>query len=203
MACVAAGRTDSGVHAAPGGSFRRQRPDPRPALGLRHFNGRCRPRFGSAAAPRCPPVGMLVTRPPTGATATPSITAATPNLFLAPLQLAPRPLPPSTSGRSPKRWRVLAGPPRLLHVFAKAGSRRLHSRTTGSRRWPLGSGAVILIVANSRPAGFPLRHVRLLMGQLVPGSARRMSLAQFERRWRQQARRGGQGRRPPPQGLFA
>ncbi|MFZ9754397.1 MAG: tRNA pseudouridine(38-40) synthase TruA [Cyanobium sp.] len=83
-------------------------------------------------------------------------------------------------------------------AFERAGSARSHSRTTLQEVSVLRRGD--LIEVELQASGFLYGMVRLVMGQLVAVGERRLSLEAFERRWRERARSEVK-EAAPPQGL--
>lgn len=83
-------------------------------------------------------------------------------------------------------------------AFQRAGSSRLHARTTVQDISLERQGD--LIVTEIQASGFLYGMVRLLMGQLVAVGEGRLTPAVFERRWRQRARDEVK-EAAPPQGL--
>jgi len=71
-------------------------------------------------------------------------------------------------------------------AFQRAGSRRPHARTTVQAVSLERHGD--LVVAEIQASGFLYGMVRLIMGQLVAVGEGQLSQADFERRWRQRAR---------------
>lgn len=83
-------------------------------------------------------------------------------------------------------------------AFERAGSARSHSRTTLQEVQVLRRGD--LIEVELQASGFLYGMVRLVMGQLVAVGEGRLSLDDFRRRWRSQARHEVK-EAAPPQGL--
>ena len=83
-------------------------------------------------------------------------------------------------------------------AFMRAGSSRAHGRTTVQAVELERQGD--LVVAEIQASGFLYGMVRLLVGQLVAVGEGRLSLADFRRRWRSQARSEVK-EAAPPQGL--
>lgn len=83
-------------------------------------------------------------------------------------------------------------------AFMRAGSHRAHSRTTIQDVSLERHGD--LVTMEIQASGFLYGMVRLLMGQLVAIGEHRLSLAAFERRWRE-CRRSEVKEAAPPQGL--
>ena len=196
LSVVAAGRTDSGVHAA--GQ-------------VVHFDG-CGPipaqRWAAALNGRLP--ASIRVR---AAAAVPDdwhacfsacyrryrytlYNARIPNLFLAPW--------------SWHRYQIRLDEARMREAledmlgehdfaaFERAGSARSHSRTTLQEVQVLRRGD--LIEVELQASGFLYGMVRLVMGQLVAVGEGRLSLEAFRRRWRSQARDEVK-EAAPPQGL--
>ncbi|MCT0244989.1 tRNA pseudouridine(38-40) synthase TruA [Synechococcus sp. CS-601] len=196
MACVAAGRTDSGVHAA--GQvvhFDASGPIPAPRW-PKALNGPLPPTVRVRAAAEVPSSWHACYSATYRRYRYTLYNGRTPNLFLAPyswhryrFRLNERAMAEALEG--------LLGH-HDFSTFRKAGSRRLHSRTTVQEVALERRGD--LIVCEIQASGFLYGMVRLLMGQLVLVGEGRLSLAQFERRWRQQAREEVK-EAAPPQGL--
>ena len=83
-------------------------------------------------------------------------------------------------------------------AFMRAGSSRAHGRTTVQAVELERQGD--LVVAEIQASGFLYGMVRLLVGQMVAVGEGRLSLADFQRRWRTQARSEVK-EAAPPQGL--
>ena len=83
-------------------------------------------------------------------------------------------------------------------AFQRAGSRRAHSRTTIQQVKLERQGDILSLEVQA--SGFLYGMVRLLMGQLVAVGEGRLSLAGFEGRWRQR-RRSEVREAAPPHGL--
>ena len=83
-------------------------------------------------------------------------------------------------------------------AFMRAGSNRAHGRTTVQAVELERQGD--LIVAEIQASGFLYGMVRLLIGQVVAVGEGRLSLPEFKRRWRSQARLEVK-EAAPPQGL--
>lgn len=80
-------------------------------------------------------------------------------------------------------------------AFQRAGSRRAHSRTTIQQVCLERQGDLISVEVQA--SGFLYGMVRLLMGQLVAVGEDRLSVACFERRWRQRLRSEVREAAPP------
>ena len=71
-------------------------------------------------------------------------------------------------------------------AFMRAGSRRAHARTTIQDVSLERQGDLVSVEIQA--SGFLYGMVRLLMGQVVAVGEHRLSLASFERRWRERRR---------------
>jgi tRNA pseudouridine38-40 synthase len=80
-------------------------------------------------------------------------------------------------------------------AFQKAGSRRLHARTTIQEVALDRQGDLLRVELQA--SGFLYGMVRLVLGQLVAVGERRLSPAAFEQRWRQQQRQAVKEAAPP------
>lgn len=83
-------------------------------------------------------------------------------------------------------------------AFQRAGSQRAHARTTVQEVSLERDGDILTLEIQA--SGFLYGMVRLLVGQLVAAGEGRISLEQFRQRWRQQ-RRDEVKEAAPPQGL--
>jgi tRNA pseudouridine38-40 synthase len=83
-------------------------------------------------------------------------------------------------------------------AFERAGSRRRHSRTSLQEVAVERQGDLISV--EMQASGFLYGMVRLVMGQLVALGERRLSLDEFQRRWQQRLREAVRDA-APPQGL--
>lgn len=194
--CSAAGRTDTGVHAA-GQVVHFDTASPIPASRwAKALNGRLpasiRVRAAAAVAPdwhAC--FGACYRR-----YRYTIYNGRTPNLFLAPW--------------SWHRYQCVLDEALMrqalegmlgehdFSAFQRAGSRRAHGRTTLQEVLVERQGD--LITVELQASGFLYGMVRLVMGQLVALAEGRLELTSFERRW-SQARRQEVKEAAPPQGL--
>ena len=193
---VAAGRTDSGVHAS-GQVVHVDVSGPIPAE-----------RWGAALNGRLPPtVRVLAARSvPSDWHACFSATyrryrytihnGRTPNLFLAPWTWH-RYRHRLDDGLMTRALEGMLGDHDFA-AFERAGSSRSHSRTTLQEVLVEREGDLIRIELQA--SGFLYGMVRLVVGQLVAVAEGQLSLAAFEERWRQQ-RRHEVKEAAPPQGL--
>ncbi|MEY4298745.1 MAG: tRNA pseudouridine(38-40) synthase TruA [Cyanobacteriota bacterium] len=195
-AVVAAGRTDSGVHAA--GQvvhFDAAGPIP-PHRWPAALNGRLPASIRVRAAAAVPPTWHACFSACYRRYRYTLYNGRTPNLFLAPW--------------SWHRYQVRLDEQVMRHAlegmlgrhdfaaFERAGSSRSHSVTTLQEVSVVRRGD--LIEVELQASGFLYGMVRLVMGQLVALAEGRLDLATFERRWRQAAREEVK-EAAPPQGL--
>jgi tRNA pseudouridine38-40 synthase len=193
---VAAGRTDSGVHAA-GQVAHIDTAGPIPAHRWpAALNGRLPPSIRVRAAAEVPSDWHACFSASYRRYRYTLYNARTPNLFLAPwswhryqLRLDERLMEAALQG--------LLGEHDFA-AFERAGSSRSHSRTTVQEVSLLRRGD--LVEVEIQATGFLYGMVRLLMGQLVAVGETRLSLEAFERRWRRGARDEVK-EAAPPQGL--
>jgi tRNA pseudouridine38-40 synthase len=193
---VAAGRTDSGVHAA-GQVVHVDIAGPiPPQRWAAALNGRLPASIRVRAAAPVPPDWHACFSATYRRYRYTLFNARTPNLFLAPW----------TWHRYQQRLDDVAMAAALegmlgehdFAAFERAGSSRSHSRTTLQEVSLLRRGD--LIEVELQASGFLYGMVRLVMGQLVAIGEGRLSLASFERRWRSGARDEVK-EAAPPQGL--
>ncbi len=193
---VAAGRTDSGVHAA-GQVVHVDTAGPIPARRWpAALNGRLPDTIRVRAAAEVPADWHACFCATYRRYRYTIHNGRTPNLFLAPWSW------------HRYRWRLDEGAMAealeglLGHhdfsAFQRAGSRRAHARTEVQAVSVEREGD--LIVAEIQASGFLYGMVRLVMGQLVAVGEGRLSPAGFERRWRERARLEVK-EAAPPQGL--
>ena len=193
---VAAGRTDSGVHAA-GQVVHFDAAGPIPAQRWpAALNGRLPPSIRVRAAAEVPADWHACFSAVYRRYRYTLYNARTPNLFLAPWSW------------HRYQWRLddqlmdraladLLGEHDFA-AFERAGSSRSHSRTTVQEVSLVRRGD--LVEVEIQASGFLYGMVRLLMGQLVAIGEGRLSLEAFQRRWRSQAREEVK-EAAPPQGL--
>ena len=193
---IAAGRTDTGVHAAaPVVHFDCHGPIPAPrwapALNGRR-PGSIRVRASAAVAPDWHACFSATYRRYRYCI----YNARRPNLFLAPISW------------HRYQWRLqdqlmeellqeLLGH-HDFSAFQRAGSQRAHARTTVQEVSLQRDGDILTLEIQA--SGFLYGMVRLLVGQLVAAGEGRISPEQFRQRWRQQ-RRDEVKEAAPPQGL--
>jgi tRNA pseudouridine38-40 synthase len=194
--CSAAGRTDTGVHAA-GQVLHFDTSSPIPATRWpKALNGRLPASIRVRAAATVP----LHWHACFGATYRryryTIYNGRTPNLFLSPwswhryqLRLDEQLMRRALEGMLGEHD---------FSAFQRAGSRRAHGRTTLQEVLVERQGD--LITVELQASGFLYGMVRLVMGQLVALAEGRLELACFEQRWRQ-ARRQEVKEAAPPQGL--
>lgn len=194
--CVAAGRTDSAVHAA-GQVVHCDIAGPIPASRWpKALNGRLPASIRVRAAADVPPGWHACFSASYRRYRYTIYNGRTPNLFLTPwcwhrhrFQLDQRRMAEALEG--------LVGE----HDFAsfqRSGSRRSHSRTTLQEVSVVRQGD--LVVTELQASGFLYGMVRLVMGQLVAVGEGRLSTAAFQERWRQCSRLEVK-EAAPPQGL--
>ncbi len=193
---VAAGRTDSGVHAA-GQVVHFDAAGPIPAARwAAALNGRLPASIRVRAAAAVPPDWHACFSATYRRYRYTLHNARVPNLFLAPW--------------SWHRYQVRLDEALMRRAlegmlgehdfaaFERAGSSRSHSRTTLQEVHVERCGDVIRVELQA--SGFLYGMVRLVMGQLVALGEGRLALADFERRWRSRARAEVK-EAAPPQGL--
>jgi tRNA pseudouridine38-40 synthase len=193
---VAAGRTDSGVHAS--GQvvhFETAGPIP-PHRWPAALNGRLPASIRVSAAAAVPPDWHACFSATYRRYRYTLYNARTPNLFLAPWSWHRYRLP-LDEGLMRRALEGMVG----RHDFAafeRAGSSRSHSVTTLQEILVERQGD--LIAVELQASGFLYGMVRLVMGQLVAVAEGRLSLEAFEQRWRSRARADVK-EAAPPQGL--
>lgn len=193
---VAAGRTDTGVHAS-GQVVHFDCIGPIPAQRwTRALNGRLPSTVRIRAAAEVPPTWHACFSATYRRYRYTIYNGRTPNLFLAPwswhrYQLC------LNEGLMAEALGDLIGE-HDFGAFQRAGSRRAHARTTiqSVDLWRQGD----LIVTELQASGFLYGMVRLVMGQLVAVGEGRLSPSDFVQRWRQRARHEVK-EAAPPQGL--
>jgi tRNA pseudouridine38-40 synthase len=193
---VAAGRTDSGVHAA-GQVVHFDAAGPIPAQRWpAALNGRLPPSIRVRAATEVPADWHACFSAVYRRYRYTLYNARTPNLFLAPWtwHRYQRRLDDQLMARA---LQDLLGEHDFA-AFERAGSSRSHSRTTVQEVSLVRRGD--LVEVEIQASGFLYGMVRLLMGQLVAIGEGRLSLEAFQRRWRSQAREEVK-EAAPPQGL--
>ncbi len=193
---VAAGRTDSGVHAA-GQVVHFDAAGPIPAQRWpAALNGRLPPSIRVRAAAEVPADWNACFSAVYRRYRYTLYNARTPNLFLAPWSWHryQRRLDDQLMDRA---LMDLLGEHDFA-AFERAGSSRSHSRTTVQEVSLVRRGD--LVEVEIQASGFLYGMVRLLMGQLVAIGEGRLSLEAFQRRWRSQAREEVK-EAAPPQGL--
>ena len=195
-ACVAAGRPDTGVHAAAQVVHFDSR-SPIPAHRWpKALNGRLPPSIRVRAAAEVPADWHACFTACYRRYRYTLYNGRTPNLFLAPwswhrYQVR---LDEAAMGAALKE---LLGE-HDFSAFQRAGSRRSHARTTVQEVLLERQGD--LLVCEIQASGFLYGMVRLLMGQLVALGEGRLSADTFRRRWQSRARQEVK-EAAPPQGL--
>jgi tRNA pseudouridine38-40 synthase len=190
---VAAGRTDSGVHAA---------------AQVVHFDalGPIPPRrWPKALNGRLPPTIRVRAASPVSDDWHACFSASyrryrytihngrTPNLFLAPWSWHRHQAPLDTVAMA-EALNTLIGE-HDFSAFQRAGSRRAHAITTVQDVLVERQGD--LVVVEIQASGFLYGMVRLIMGQLVAVGEDRLKLATFVERWRRRAREEVREAAPP------
>lgn len=194
--CFAAGRTDTGVHAAAQVVHFDSR-SPIPAHRWpKALNGRLPPSIRVRAAAEVPADWHACFTACYRRYRYTLYNGRTPNLFLAPwswhrYQMR---LDEAAMGAALKE---LLGE-HDFSAFQRAGSRRSHARTTVQEVLLERQGD--LLVCEIQASGFLYGMVRLLMGQLVALGEGRLSADTFRRRWQGRARQEVK-EAAPPQGL--
>jgi tRNA pseudouridine38-40 synthase len=196
LRCRAAGRTDSGVHAA-GQVVHVDTAGPIPAHRWPGaLNGRLPPTIRVLAAAEVPADWHACYSACYRRYRYTIHNGRTPNLFLAPwswhryrLRLAEEPMA--------RALEDLLGE-HDFSAFQRAGSRRAHARTTMQEVHLERQGD--LLVIELQASGFLYGMVRLVVGQLVAVGEGRLSVEAFQRRWRGRARAEVK-EAAPPQGL--
>jgi tRNA pseudouridine38-40 synthase len=190
---VAAGRTDTGVHAA-GQVVHLDVTGPIPAARWpKALNGRLPPTIRVRAAAQVPETWHACFSACYRRYRYTIYNGRVPNLFLQ-----------SWSWHR-HQWRLNQEPmAEALHsmlghhdfaCFQKAGSRRSHSRTNLEQALVERHGD--MVVVELQASGFLYGMVRLIMGQLVAVGEGRLSLKEFNRRWRERARAEVKDAAPP------
>ncbi len=184
LRATAAGRTDSGVHAA-GQVVHFESSGPIPAQRwAAALNGRLPNSIRVRAAASVPSSWHACFSASYRRYRYTLYNGRKPNLFLSPWSWH--------RYRQRLDERAMAGALRGLlgfhdfSAFQRAGSRRSHARTKVQAVSLERHGD--LVVAEIQASGFLYGMVRLIMGQLVAVGEGQLSLAGFERRWRQRAR---------------
>lgn len=193
---VAAGRTDTGVHAAAQVvHFDTSGPIPA-ARWPKALNGRLPPTIRVRAAADVPQDWHACHSASYRRYRYTIHNARTPNLFLAPWswhryrqRLDERPMAEALASMLGEHD---------FSAFQRAGSRRAHARTTLQQVQLERQGD--LVVAELQASGFLYGMVRLVIGQLVAVGEGRLSVQAFEKRWRQRQRHEVK-EAAPPQGL--
>ncbi|WP_411871303.1 tRNA pseudouridine(38-40) synthase TruA [Vulcanococcus limneticus] len=193
---VAAGRTDSGVHAA-GQVVHFDAAGPIPAQRwAAALNGRLPASIRVRAAAAVPPDWHACFSATYRRYRYTLHNARVPNLFLAPWSWH-RYQVRLDEGLMRRALEGMLGEHDFA-AFERAGSSRSHSRTTLQEVSVERCGD--LITLELQASGFLYGMVRLVMGQLVALGEGRLALADFERRWRSRARSEVK-EAAPPQGL--
>jgi tRNA pseudouridine38-40 synthase len=193
---MAAGRTDTGVHAA--GQvihFDCAGPIP-PQRWPKALNGRLPPTLRVVAAAAVPSHWHACFSATYRRYRYTLYNARRPNLFLAPWSWH-RYQVPLDEGLMRRALESMLGEHDFA-AFQRAGSRRSHSRTHLQAVTVERDGDLLRVELQA--SGFLYGMVRLVMGQLVAVGEGRLSLATFERRWRQRERAAIR-EAAPPQGL--
>jgi len=190
---VAAGRTDTGVHAAGQvAHFDCSGPIP-PQRWARALNGRLPASVRIRAATAVPPEWHARFSATYRRYRYTLYNGRTPNLFLAPW--------------SWHRWQVRLDEERMAEAlqpllghhdfsaFQRSGSLRAHARTTLQEAEVRREGD--LLVVELQASGFLYGMVRLVMGQLVAVGEGRLSPQSFGERWRRQQRSAVREAAPP------
>ena len=193
---VAAGRTDSGVHAA-GQVVHFDAAGPIPAeRWASALNGRLPASIRVRAAAAVPSDWHACFSASYRRYRYTLYNGRLPNLFLAPWSWHRYQLPLDEALMRQALEGMLGE--HDFAAFERAGSARSHSRTTLQEVSVLRRGD--LIEVELQASGFLYGMVRLVMGQLVALAEGRLSLEAFERRWRSGAREEVK-EAAPPQGL--
>jgi tRNA pseudouridine38-40 synthase len=193
---MAAGRTDTGVHAAAQVvHFDAAGPIPAPRW-PKALNGRLPASIRVRAAAQVAPDWHACFSATYRRYRYTLLNGRTPNLFLAPwswhryqLRLDEQRMADALEGMVGEHD---------FSAFQRAGSRRAHGRTVLQEVSVERDGDLILVELQA--SGFLYGMVRLVMGQLVAVGEGRLSLNDFERRWRER-RRAAVREAAPPQGL--
>lgn len=194
--CVAAGRTDAGVHAA-AQVVHFDCAGPIPARRwARALNGRLPPTIRVRAAAEVPPAWHACFSACYRRYRYTIYNGRRPNLFLQrwtwhryQLRIA--------EGRMREALEGMLGE-HDFRAFQRAGSRRSHSRTCIQDVHVERAGDLITLEVQA--SGFLYGMMRLVIGQLVALGEGRLSAAEYERRWRQ-GERAAVKEAAPPQGL--
>jgi tRNA pseudouridine38-40 synthase len=193
---MAAGRTDTGVHAAGQvAHFDCAGPIP-PQRWPKALNGRLPPTLRVVAAAAVPSHWHACFSATYRRYRYTLYNARRPNLFLAPWSWH-RYQVPLDEGLMRRALESMLGEHDFA-AFQRAGSRRSHSRTDLQAVTVERDGDLLRVELQA--SGFLYGMVRLVMGQLVAVGEGRLSLATFERRWRQRERAAIRDA-APPQGL--
>jgi tRNA pseudouridine38-40 synthase len=193
---MAAGRTDTGVHAAGQvAHFDAAGPIP-PERWARALNGRLPKSIRIRAASAVPPSWHACFSATYRRYRYTIHNARTPNLFLAPWSWHryQQRLDDQAMARA---LEAMLGE-HDFSAFQRAGSRRAHGRTTLQEVHLERQGD--LITVELQASGFLYGMVRLVLGQLVAVGEGRLSPEAFEDRWRE-CRRADVKEAAPPQGL--
>ena len=194
--CSAAGRTDTGVHAA-GQVVHFDTASPIPAARWpKALNGRLPTTIRVRSAAAVPSDWHACFGASYRRYRYTIYNGRTPNLFLAPWSWH-RYQQRLDDQRMRQALEGMLGE-HDFSAFQRAGSRRAHGRTTLQEVLVERQGD--LITVELQASGFLYGMVRLVMGQLVAVAEGRLELASFERRWRQ-IRRQEVKEAAPPQGL--
>lgn len=194
--CVAAGRTDTGVHAA-AQVVHFDCAGPIPAQRWpKALNGRLPQTVRVRAAAAVPPGWHARFSASYRRYRYTIYNGARPNLFLAPWSWHRYQRPIAEAAMDAALAPMLGE--HDFAAFQRSGSRRRHSRTCLQDAQVLRQGD--LITVELQASGFLYGMVRLLMGQLVALGEGRLQADDFERRWRQR-QRAAVKEAAPPQGL--
>jgi tRNA pseudouridine38-40 synthase len=194
--CVAAGRTDTGVHAA-AQVVHFDCAGPIPAQRWpKALNGRLPATIRVRAAAEVAPCWHACFSARYRRYRYTLYNSRRPNLFLQPWSWHRYRLPIAEAPMRAALETMLGE--HDFAAFQRAGSRRSHSRTCLQEVLVERQGD--LITVELQASGFLYGMVRLLMGQLVALGEGRLSAAEFERRWRL-GQRAAVKEAAPPQGL--
>jgi tRNA pseudouridine38-40 synthase len=194
--CSAAGRTDTGVHAA-GQVVHFDTLSPIPAARWpKALNGRLPASIRVRAAAAVPLSWHACFAASYRRYRYTVYNSRTPNLFLAPWSWHRYQIRLDEQLMRQALTAMLGE--HDFSAFQRAGSRRTHGRTTLQEVLVERQGD--LITVELQASGFLYGMVRLVMGQLVALAEGRLELASFERRWRQALRQEVK-EAAPPQGL--
>lgn len=194
--CVAAGRTDTGVHAAAQVVHFDSR-SPIPAQRWpKALNGRLPPSIRVRAAAEVPADWHACFTACYRRYRYTLYNGRTPNLFLAPWSWHRYQVRLDEAVMAAALKELLGE--HDFSAFMRAGSRRSHARTTVQEVQLERQGD--LLVCEIQASGFLYGMVRLLMGQLVAVGEGRLSPETFRRRWQGRARQEVK-EAAPPQGL--